>query len=247
MGNEFGLQDGNLKVIYEQEKISIFFKNSHWKYILICNLPLCKKCSNVLETSEQKSSMNCGFCTRVYGLDRVYAMSTFVDDYNSANDDLSGHIYGLKKKKWWAEPLGYALAITIMKCYPELLDADAIIPIPIHESKLEERGFNQSLELSLKLSDGLKVYGHKISIEDNILQCDKYLELRNLHTIEERYEAVKGAFSVSNYVDFGRVLLVDDVFTSGATASECAKILKENGAEKVDILVAGRHKYDPNK
>jgi len=114
-------------------------------------------------------------------------------------------------------------------------DPDIIIPVPIHKNRLKLRGFNQSLEISKKLS---RLIG--VPIERNIL-------IRTKDTISqvglkksEREKNVKNVFRVIGDIKGINIVLVDDVYTSGATASECSKVLKKAGARVVSVLVVAR-------
>ena len=112
---------------------------------------------------------------------------------------------------------------------------DLIMPVPLHKRRLRGRGFNQSLLLARVLSKRLSV------------ELD-YLSLRRVrHTVQqtglkpgEREKNVAGAFSLSagSAVKGRRVLLVDDVYTTGATINECSKVLKKAGSEVYAITLA---------
>jgi ComF family protein len=103
-----------------------------------------------------------------------------------------------------------------------------LVPIPLSKKKLKWRGFNQAEEIAKELADFLKI--------PLILDClIKIKETRDQVELseKERRKNVKGVFFVRN------VLLVDDVFTTGATMEEAARVLKETGAKKiVGIVVA---------
>lgn len=117
-------------------------------------------------------------------------------------------------------------------------DSTIIIPVPLSKRRFKERGFNQASILADVLSKAS-------SIKSN----DKILK-RKLHTsihragmdAKSRFKSVENAFEVTSpkLIKDARVLLVDDIFTSGATVSSCAQVLKQNGAEKVYVLAAAR-------
>lgn len=111
------------------------------------------------------------------------------------------------------------------------------IPVPLHKKKLKQRGFNQAEEIAKCLSGILK-----IPIFGNVLAKTKstspQVELEKI----KRQENVKSVFSCQNpeLIFNKKILLVDDVFTTGATLEECAKILKQSGAREIWGIVAAR-------
>ncbi len=135
-----------------------------------------------------------------------------------------------------AEPLAKLMA----RCYPYNRfsgKVDMAIPVPIHRSRMVERGFNQSAELS-------KLMCKRISLP---------VELRVLHKIkntrhqvdllqDDRLFNLEGAFAVRNaeLISGKSVLLVDDVFTTGSTLNEAAKALKAAGAGAVHVYTLAR-------
>lgn len=122
-----------------------------------------------------------------------------------------------------------------------LQEADMIIPVPLHEKSLQERGYNQSE----KLAEGMLIvmekrgFSIKPSLEREILSKTKEtLHQRDLGR-DERLFNLLGAFEISarEKVKDRKVLLVDDVFTTGSTINVCAKALKEAGAKNVSFAV----------
>jgi len=110
---------------------------------------------------------------------------------------------------------------------------DLLIPVPLHRLRLRERGFNQALLLVKDLSRRTGIPYRK-----KILQKKKpTIPQVNLGGAD-REKGVKGAFYVTDKQDLlgAWVLLVDDVYTTGATVNECSKVLLRGGAERVDVL-----------
>lgn len=105
-----------------------------------------------------------------------------------------------------------------------------IIPVPLHSLKKAERGYNQSLYLTKGISKELK-----IPFNPGILKRIRFTNTQTTLTLKERKENVGGAFKVLHREKIkGRnILLVDDVITTGATISECGKVLLNTGANKV--------------
>ncbi len=112
-----------------------------------------------------------------------------------------------------------------------------LIPVPSHQKKLKYRGFNPAEEIAKFLSFYLKL-PLEISVLAKIKQTPAQMELKK----EERLENIKGAFEVENKepIKNKKILLVDDVFTTGSTIEECASRLKTAGAKEVWGVVMAR-------
>jgi len=109
---------------------------------------------------------------------------------------------------------------------------DILLPVPLHENRLKERGFNQAVLLALELSSllGLPVIDGLKRVRDTApqhsLSHDKRVEnLRDAIVVKEGFEAA-GL----------RILLVDDIFTTGATSDECKRALEQAGAKSVELI-----------
>lgn len=112
-----------------------------------------------------------------------------------------------------------------------------LIPLPLHIRRLRERGFNQSLLLAKKI--GQK---HKLSVNFSLLKRHKFtLTQTGLHKAQ-REQNIRNAFTTvcDHKVSGTNIILIDDVYTTGATINECAKVLVQAGAEKVAVLTLAR-------
>jgi ComF family protein len=120
-----------------------------------------------------------------------------------------------------------------------LTEADLLVPVPLHRWRLIERGFNQAalLAQSLSRASGLP------SLPDALARPRGTPNLGPL-SAERRRHTLHGAITVRPHrrarIDGRRVLLIDDVMTSGATASACTTALLDAGAKHIDVLVASR-------
>jgi ComF family protein len=110
---------------------------------------------------------------------------------------------------------------------------DLLIPVPLHTQRLRERGFNQALLLVKELSRRTGIPYRK-----TILQKKKPTIPQVNLSGTEREKGLRGAFQVIGKEELlGKsVLLVDDVYTTGATVNECSKMLLRGGAERVNVL-----------
>jgi ComF family protein len=115
--------------------------------------------------------------------------------------------------------------------------ADVVVPVPVHALRLRERGYNHAELIAKPLARSLG------------LPCRSYLLVRSRPrpdklrlTLRERWRSVRGAYTIRQglRVDNLRVLLVDDVLTTGATLDACSRALRKAGAARVVALTAAR-------
>jgi ComF family protein len=124
---------------------------------------------------------------------------------------------------------------------------DALVPVPLHPRKLRKRGFNQALELARAARRLLA--RRQPALAPRLPVLERRLLRRTRDTRElgrmgpaARLVEVAGAFAVAGgaRVRGRRVLLLDDVFTTGATLNECARVLRAAGAEEVRVVALAR-------
>ncbi len=131
--------------------------------------------------------------------------------------------------------LGEALALACLR------DAgtapDALVPVPLHPTRLRERGFNQAAVLAQLAGPAAGV-----PVLVNALRRTRRTENQMRLSRDDRQTNLRGAFAVSRPAEVRgrRLLLVDDVFTTGATADECARTLRAAGAAEVGVIVVAR-------
>ena len=117
---------------------------------------------------------------------------------------------------------------------------DIICPVPLSNYRLKERGFNQSYVLAYDISKSLNIPLISI-LKKKVKKTQVGLDDKR------RWINIKGTFFIKwgkrqFEINDKKILLVDDVFTTGATANECAKVLKKNGAKNVSVLTLARAK-----
>lgn len=119
----------------------------------------------------------------------------------------------------------------------DIRQPDLIIPVPLHARRLRQRGFNQA-----QLLAGVFLPGEKARIRTSFLERCKWTEAQTGLSGAARRKNIKGAFMVKEpeLVRGKKILLVDDVFTTGATVDECAKVLRRAGALEVQVLTLAR-------
>ncbi|MFZ5801063.1 MAG: ComF family protein [Candidatus Omnitrophota bacterium] len=152
--------------------------------------------------------------------------------YSGPMEDLI-HLFKYRNRPQLAKPLSQIM-IKFMEEYNLALKGfDCLAPIPLHPSKLREREYNQSELLAQPLAAAFNI---PLSVGN--LQRRRFTQPQSSLKKEARWDNVRGAFAVKEAAGFtGRkILIVDDLLTTGATCNEAARVLKESGAECVDVL-----------
>ena len=150
--------------------------------------------------------------------------------YEGAIRDLI-HSFKYKQHTHLRRPLAF-LTLEMARELVSDLAPNIIIPVPLHRSRLRQRGFNQAVLLGRTLSQQLNLP----LLPDTLIRTRPTEPQINL-SATERMVNVKGAFSVNRpgLIAGKRILLLDDVMTTGSTMNECAKELKKAGA---DVVIA---------
>jgi ComF family protein len=116
-----------------------------------------------------------------------------------------------------------------------------VVPVPLHAIKLRQRGFNQS-ELIARASLKLKPAALRLQLNASVLERRRETKSQIGLSRHQRRENIRRAFVVAkpHEVTGREVLVVDDVFTTGTTVSECARVLRRAGASKVYVATVAR-------
>ena len=197
-------------------------------YCILCEADLepenklvCEKCWERLESSSTMETQ--------ISKHRILALYPFSNDVRTI-------IHNLKylNKRHLAVNLGSAIGKIIVED-KNIRKWDFLIPIPLHKVKQRSRGFNQS-EL---IVDAIAEVS-SIEKDYRILIRHRYTKNQAALPMRERAANVKGAFSVLNKsrIEGKKIILVDDVITTGSTMLECIKVLKEAGAKEVTAVSA---------
>jgi ComF family protein len=192
---------------------------------------LCWKCgafARARVTEDRRQSIRCGQCD-----EDSFTAARACGFYEGA---LRASVLELKREPHVAARLAGLLLATQQR--EPINSANLIIPVPLHPGRERERGFNQASLLARSLA---RLSG---------LPLDEHSVVRRVHTerhragldARARRESVAAAFAVRHpeAIAGQRVLLIDDVFTTGATVSACASVLKDAGTEEVFVLTIAR-------
>ncbi len=195
------------------------------------DLPLnnfcCYRCAENLSNASNSAQL-CGRClTNTPHFDETYAPYLYQHSMAYLITQLKfGHQYK------HARLLGSLLAKHV-SASAEL--PECIIPMPLHHNRYQERGFNQSIEIARHLARLLDI---SLDLHSCVRQRDT-VQQTSLPAAQ-RLKNMRKAFSMAKPLKFQHVAIVDDVMTTGATASALALTLKETGISRVDVWVCAR-------
>jgi ComF family protein len=179
----------------------------------------------------------CGLCRR---LEPVFAKASAYGSYEGGLRELV-HLLKYEQVRPAAGVLGRMLREAIADLEPSFRGAEiVVVPVPLYSRKLRQRGFNQSeviVRAALK-----QAAQDRLILDTAVLMRRRETQSQTGLTRHQRGENIRGAFVVAKprKVKGREILLVDDVFTTGTTVSECARILRRAGASKVFVATVAR-------
>ncbi len=201
--------------------------------------PLCTRCGLPFATAAGPGHL-CGDCI---GAGRPFEKARAVFTYQGPVREL---VRGLKYhgRTDLARPLG-RLMLDTLRCYWDLGEFDLAVPVPLHRRRERRRTYNQAWLLLRGLkraAAGQGLANLPFAIEKGVLSRRRPTRPQAGLSRSRRRENIRRAFEVCrpDLVRGRRVLLADDVMTTGATAEACCRCLLRGGAEKVDVLVLAR-------
>jgi ComF family protein len=189
--------------------------------------PFCSVCG-IPFVSREVESHPCGACLSKR---KYFTMARALGSYEGSLQEAI-HRWKYQGKTYLSPFLGEWMAEGLNRYWDPNLFA-LIIPVPLHKKRLRERGFNQALLLVKELSRRTGIPYRK-----RILRKKRpTIPQVNLSGVE-REKGVRGTFHIigREELEGKSILLVDDVYTTGATVNECSKVLLAGGAERVDVL-----------
>ena len=192
--------------------------------------PRCYRCSKPIEQEEQEYCRDCRHGPHHY--DAGCAVWVYGDNMKHS---VARYKYHGKKEyaKFYVEEVLRLYGDWIRKLSP-----DALVPVPIHKSKYMERGYNQADILARGIARELKLP----VLSDLLIRNRKTLPQKMLND-KERFRNLKAAFEMNGKQadsypkQLSKVLLVDDIYTTGSTLEACARVLKSHGIKEVYFIV----------
>ena len=185
----------------------------------------------------EQAEARCGLCRR---LEPPFVKAVAYGSYEGGLRDLI-HILKYGQVRPAANVLGRMLAEVIAGLEPSLRPSFVVVPVPLHARRLRQRGFNHS-ELIAQAALKLRPTGGRLALNAKILERRRETQSQTGLTRHQRRENIRGAFFVAKpeALSGREILLVDDVFTTGTTVSECARVLLRAGASKVWVATVAR-------
>ncbi len=188
---------------------------------------LCKKCEKVLETEA------------IYGVDKV------LEKY--FNEHLYIFVYQgilrriILKYKFQEEAYLYKTFVNFLlkneNFFEKIKKYDTIVPVPISKKRLKKRGYNQSELIAKEIA-----YNSDLKLETAcLLKVKNIIEQSKLNK-EERMKNIQGVYKLTNMEKLYKkeILLVDDIYTTGSTVNECAKVLREANPRKIGVFTLAK-------
>ena len=191
--------------------------------------PTCKKCGAMISDYDEAYCIRCK--------NKMYDSFEYGFSLLRYNEYVKESLHKVKYsgRKEYLEFYGKCIAKVFYSRIRDI-NPDCFIPVPIHKKRLVKRSYNQAATISYVISDELKKYNIDIPVNENIIFRKKNTVALNKLSEEERKEQLSDAFFVNNNEGIKKVIIVDDIFTTGGTIDEMAKVLKKSGVKEVYFL-----------
>ena len=196
---------------------------------------ICPECLPKLKVVDSPWCMRCGkklteereFCSDCKRRGHKYDRARTLYEYGCAAPSIYRFKYGGRQEygEFFGEEMGRYLGDFIRRAHP-----DVIVPVPLHRKKLQRRGYNQAACLAKALGRSLEV-----PVDEKLVKRVRNTAPMKRLNPAERQNNLKKAFIIGrNDVKlYDRIILVDDIYTTGTTLDEIAALLKEHGVSKV--------------
>lgn len=208
---------------------------------------VCKRCKETLPRPSQHRCPRCGNCSaaslpcgRCVATPPAFSRVISPFRFTSPIDHLVHQLkYGhdLRVARWFADEIADVLAADGVLSAP-LADSALIIPMPLHPRRLSERGFNQSLEIARQVS-------RRTGIDLASKAVRRVIDTASQTTLDRdaRRRNLKGAFECDSDLSNHRILVIDDVLTTGSSADELSATLRMHGAKDITIACGARTEH----
>lgn len=190
--------------------------------------PLCNYCAKPVAGNKT------GLCIDCLHGKHHYAKLFCAAVYREPLENLI-HLFKYKNCDYLAELFTGLIAAHLEKTGFQAADYDFVTAVPMHPSKLKERGYNQAGLLAKDIANYFK-----IPLKDGIIYETKEKASQARLKKNERVKNVAGCFAAQGKLDGPKIIIIDDIFTTGSTVNECARVLKEAGAQSVTVMALAK-------
>ena len=191
--------------------------------------PYCIKCGRPVRDETRRMCPGCSKNSEEY----EYIRGRAVYEYDEVlKDSIYRFKYGGRREyaEYYAYSMAKHLGAQLIKWKP-----DALIPIPVHKSRLRQRGYNQASVLAKELSKIISV-----PVREDILERSEKTRVQKELSARERQNNLKKALKIAHYdVKLKNIVLIDDIYTTGSTINAAASCLRKAGVAKIYYAVIG--------
>ena len=207
--------------------VNLFFPNVCGICGKICDKALCRKCEINLEKFKNVE------IEIIQGKNFKELISLFNYQGEVRSNILN---YKFKEKSYMAKTFTKFL-INDKKLFEKIKTYDTIVPVPISKERMKERGYNQSLIIAKELNKYLKL---EIA-ENSLIKIKNVIEQSKLNK-EERQNNIIDAYEIKNkqILENKKILLIDDIYTTGSTVNECSRMLKLASPKEIGVLALAK-------
>lgn len=188
--------------------------------------PTCKKCGAMISNN---SEMYCARCE-----DKLWNNFEYGFGLLRYNDFVKESIHRIKYegRKEYIDFYGKCIAKLYKYKFTDI-NPDYLVPVPIHSNRLKERNYNQALVLAHSISNELSKYNIHIEVNNDLVYRTKNTRVLNKLDSADRANELKDAFYALDLTGIDRVILVDDIYTTGSTIDKLSEVLKKAGVKNV--------------
>ena len=225
------LKDGRLTVQYLPERIVATLRNRTWTYPRYLGR-VCSLCGNPLEVTN--TTDRCGVCTQCYGFSGVSYVSLYDKEVKNT---VRRTIFSLKDgREFFADVMGMGMSLVLSNEMSRLSLDSILVSVPTHPEDHPDRDYNPPDMLARRIA----THSHLPYRPDTLIKTEPHCQ-KGFSSSAERFDEILGKFDIISSLDGKTVILVDDLMTTGATASECARMCLKGGAATVRVMLAARN------
>ena len=189
--------------------------------------PLCKLCARPFIPNKKSICARCK-STNAPAYEQLICITAYKEPMSSLI-----HLFKYENYSYLSNTFASLMIKHLKRIGFNLSDYDIITPVPMHKAKLRERGYNQS-----ELLAGILAKHFNISLRNDIIKVKSIRPSQAKLDRKERKENLKNLFEAKENMEGKKVILIDDIFTTGQTVKECADALKTAGARITVITLS---------